>query len=245
MPEKEKLILCWSGGKDSTLALYELLQSSRYKVVGLLTTLASEYDRVSHHGVRAELLESQAKALGFPLEKLYFSTQATNLCQPDNPNEAMSVYEDLMRGTLLRYKNKGVFSVAFGDIFLEPLRAYRENNLAKIGMKGVFPLWKRDTKELMQTFIRLGFRAILTCVDGPKLGEKFAGRHLDSQFLQDLPADVDPCGENGEYHSFVYDGPMFNHPVRLQLGEIVPRDTRFFADLVHEIQFCNLTLNPA
>jgi uncharacterized protein (TIGR00290 family) len=232
MPEKEKVVLSWSGGKDSAMALYELRRSERYEVVSLLTTVAAEYDRVSHHGVRAQLLEIQAVAVGLPLQKLCISTQSKNPCRTDSNDGVMHEYERLMTETMVGYKAAGVTHVAFGDIFLQNLRAYREDNLARVGMKGIFPIWQRDTAELVQTFLDLGFKAYLTCVDANKLGKSFAGRALDGQFIHDLPADVDPCGEHGEYHSFVFDGPIFQKPVGVRVGEVVLRDVRYFADLL-------------
>ena len=229
---KERVVLSWSGGKDSAMALYELRRSGRYEVVALLTTLAEEYNRVSHHGVRAELLERQAEALGLPLHKLYISTRSAETCQPASDGAVMQAYEELMTRTMLEYKSAGVRTVAFGDIFLQRLREYREANLAKVGMTGLFPIWRRDTSELVRTFISLGFKAYLTCVDGQKLGEAFAGRSIDDDLLRDLPADVDPCGEYGEYHSFVYDGPLFPQPVAVTVGDVVLRDVRYFTDLL-------------
>jgi uncharacterized protein (TIGR00290 family) len=231
MAEKEKVVLSWSGGKDSALALYELHRTGRFEVVSLLTTLSQEYDRVSHHGVRSELLEHQAVALGIPLEKLYISVESSDPCRTDD-SRVMHQYEELMDQTMLRFQAKGINTVAFGDIFLLQLRAYREAKLGQRGMKALFPLWQRDTNELVQSFVALGFKAYLACVDGSKLGEPFAGRPLDLQFLHDLPAGVDPCGENGEYHSFVYDGPLFQKPVPVKVGSVVLRDSRYFADLL-------------
>ena len=218
----ERVALSWSGGKDSAMALYELRGSGGYEVVALLTTVAREFERVSHHGVRVELLEQQAAAVGVPLHKLYLP--------PDRcTNEE---YEALMERTMLDFCARGIRTVAFGDIFLADLRAYRERNLAKVGMRGLFPIWHRDTAELVRTFISLGFRAHLACVDGAKLGREFAGRAIDATLLRDLPPEVDPCGENGEFHSFVYDGPIFHRPVGVTVGEVVARDSRYFADLV-------------
>ncbi len=219
---KEKVVLAWSGGKDSAMALHALLASNRYEVVSLLTTVAKQYERISHHGVRVELLERQAAALGIRLHKLYLHQD----------NCSMEDYEAVMKKAMLEYKEKNVLTVAFGDIFLQDLREYRERNLAKVGMKGIFPIWRRDTTEIVQTFIALGFKAYLTCVDGEKLGEEFAGRPIDADLIRDLPDGVDPCGENGEFHSYVYDGPLFQHPVGVSVGKIVLRDVRYFADLV-------------
>lgn len=219
---KEKVVMAWSGGKDSAMALHSLLESGRYEVVSLLTTVSRQYERISHHGVREELLEQQAAALGIPLHKLYLHQDHCS----------MEDYEAVMEKAMLEYKGKNVLTVAFGDIFLQDLREYRERNLAKVGMRGIFPIWRRDTKELVRTFITLGFKAYLTCVDGQKLGESFAGRPIDEALIRDLPDGVDPCGENGEFHSYVYDGPIFRRPVEVRVGEVVLRDTRYFADLM-------------
>jgi uncharacterized protein (TIGR00290 family) len=219
---KEKVVLAWSGGKDSAMALYALLRSGRYDVVSLLTTICEQYGRISHHGVRVELLKQQAAALGISLHELYLP----------QINCSMEDYEAAMEKMMLEYKEKGILTVAFGDIFLQDLREYRERNLAKIGMTAIFPIWHRDTIEIVRTFLDLGFKAYLTCVDGEKLGRAFAGRPVDAELIRDLPDGVDPCGENGEFHSYVYDGPIFQRPVNLCIGEIVLRDVRYFADLV-------------
>ncbi|HEY7424488.1 MAG TPA: diphthine--ammonia ligase [Gemmataceae bacterium] len=232
MPEKEKVVLSWSGGKDSAMALYELRRSQGYEVVSLLTTVAAEYDRVSHHGVRTQLLEAQAAAVGLPLQKLSISTRSAHPCRTAGNDDVMGEYERLMTEMMLRCKAAGARAVAFGDIFLQDLRAYRERNLTSVGMKALFPIWQRDTAELVQTFLDLGFKAYLSCVDAEKLGAAFAGRALDRHFVCHLPAGVDPCGERGEYHSFVFDGPIFHQPVRVRVGEVVLRDVRFFADLL-------------
>jgi uncharacterized protein (TIGR00290 family) len=219
---KEKVVLAWSGGKDSAMALHALLTKGQYEIVSLLTTVSEQYERISHHGVRVELLEQQAAALGIHLHKLYLRQDHCN-------NEE---YEAVMEKVTLEYKEKGVLTVAFGDIFLQDLREYRERNLEKVGAKAIFPNWHRGTTEIFRAFIDLGFKAYLTCVDGEKLGEEFAGRPIDSDLIRDLPDRVDPCGENGEYHSFVYDGPIFRRPVDLSIGQVVLRDVRYFADLV-------------
>ena len=219
---KEKVVLAWSGGKDSAMALHALLKSNRYEIVSLLTTVSRQYERISHHGVRVELLEQQAAALGIHLYKLY-------LHQANCSNED---YEAAMKKVMLEYKEKDVLTVAFGDVFLQDLREYREHNLAKVEMKAIFPIWHRDTTEIVRTFIGLGFKAYLTCVDGEKLGVEFAGRPIDADLIRDLPDEVDPCGENGEFHSYVYDGPIFQRPVDLSVGEVVLRDVRYFADLI-------------
>ncbi|MFW5925252.1 MAG: ATP-binding protein [Myxococcota bacterium] len=215
------VVLSWSGGKDSAMALHVLRGDPRYEVVSLLTTVAGEYQRISHHGVRLELLEEQAEAVGVPLHVLELPPQPTN-----------AVYEQAMEEAMRHFLSRGVRTVAFGDLFLEDLRRYRESNLARVDMHGLFPLWGRDTTAMIHEFVDLGFRAHLVCVDGQKLTRGFAGRPLDGSLLADLPEDVDPCGENGEYHSFVHDGPVFTHPVPVRVGEIVSRDVRHFADLV-------------
>jgi len=218
----EKIIFTWSGGKDSAMALYKLQQTHRYEVSALLTTLTEGYGRISMHGVRKVLLEKQADSLGLPLEKLFISKNASN-----------EEYESKMQEALIKYRVTGVFSVVFGDIFLEDLRKYREDNLSKINMKGIFPLWKSDTTELAHTFINLSFKAVVVCVDSNVLDKKFVGRVFDEKFLSELPATVDPCGENGEFHSFVYDGPMFRERIAFTMGDIVLRDKRFYySDLI-------------
>lgn len=204
------------------MALHELKKNAGYEVAALLTTLTENYDRVSMHGVRRELLEAQAVSLGIPLEKVFISSHSSN-----------EDYESGIRAVLERYMAEGVTSVAFGDIFLEELRKYREDNLAKIGMKGIFPLWKRRTSDLARDFIHAGFRAVITCVDSEFLDKRFAGREFDETFLSELPSGVDPCGENGEFHSFVYDGPVFENRIRHARGEMVLRDQRFwYLDLI-------------
>lgn len=218
----EKVLIAWSGGKDSARALHEILASGRYEIAALLTTVTEDYDRISMHGVRRILLERQAESLGLPLEQVMIPRQASN-----------EIYEARMADTLKRYKAAGVASVVFGDIFLEDLKEYREKNLAGLGMKGIFPLWKKDTVELMRSFIELGFNAVTVCVDTQALHRRFVGRELDEAFVSDLPAIVDPCGENGEYHSFVYGGPLFRTSIAHTLGEVVLRDDRFcYCDLM-------------
>ncbi|HUV52946.1 MAG TPA: diphthine--ammonia ligase [Dehalococcoidia bacterium] len=218
----EKVLFTWSGGKDSAMALYELQREKRYEVAALLTTVTEDYDRISMHGVRHVLLQQQATSLGYPLEIVYLSKNSSN-----------EEYEARLKEKLSQYKARGISFVVFGDIFLEDLRKYRENNLAQVGMKGVFPIWKRDTRELAHTFINLGFKAIITCVDSNALDKRFVGRAYDEQFLSELPASIDPCGENGEFHSFVYDGPIFHKRIKYRKGRVVLRDNRFyFCDLV-------------
>jgi uncharacterized protein (TIGR00290 family) len=218
------ILVSWSGGKDSALALWELLCAEEWEVVGLLTTVADEYRRVSHHGVREELLDDQAAALDLPLDKLRIPMHG-GPCTNEQ-------YEQLVGDKLAEYVRRGVRHVAHGDLFLADLRAYRERNLAKLDMQGVFPLWGRDTRRIVEQFEDLGFAAIVCCVEGTKLDASFAGRPLDRRLLADLPADVDPAGENGEYHSFVWNGPMFRRPVSCEVGPAVTRDGRHYVDLI-------------
>jgi len=218
----EKVLFTWSSGKDSAMALYELQRTGEYEIVALLTTVTEDYGRVSMHGVRRMLLEEQAESVGIPLETVLIGKDAST-----------DEYESKMRETLFRYQRQGVTSVAFGDVFLEDLRRYREENLSKIGMDGLFPIWDRDTAELARTFIDLGFKAVVTCVDSNALDKAFVGREFDDRFLADLPSTVDPCGENGEFHSFVYAGPIFRKPIAHEKGEIVMRANRFhFCDVI-------------
>ncbi len=217
----EKVILSWSGGKDSAMALYEIRRRQDYEVVTLLTTLTEGYDRVSMHGVREVLLEQQARSLGLPLEQVIISKEASN-----------EEYEAKMQATLSKFQKLGISCVAFGDIFLAELRKYREDNLAKIGVKAIFPVWGRNTGELAKTFVNLGFKAVVTCVDSKVLDKAFAGRIIGASFLAELPSNIDPCGENGEFHSFAFDGPIFKKSISLTIGQIVLRDSFYFCDLL-------------
>ena len=219
---KEKVLIAWSGGKDSVLALDELQGRGRYEIAALLTTITQDYDRSSMHGVRRVLIERQAEALGIALEKVCISKEAT--CEE---------YESKMREVLERYLVFGVSSVVFGDIFLEDVRKYREDNLSKMGMRGIFPIWKADTTELACRFIDSGYKAVVTCVDTSLLDRIFVGSSYDEQFLSELPVGVDPCGENGEFHSFVYDGPIFGKRILHKRGEVVSRGGHFcYCDLI-------------
>jgi uncharacterized protein (TIGR00290 family) len=219
---KNRLLFGWSGGKDSALALYELKKQPDIEIAALLTTVTEGYDRISMHGVRRALLARQAEAIGFPLDEVLIPQQCSN-----------EVYEQRMKQTLEKYKDEGIMAAAFGDLFLEDIRAYREDRMAKIGMKAVFPLWGMNTSDLARRFIQLGFRAILVCVDTQVLSQKFAGREYDMSLLNDLPKEVDPCAENGEFHTFVYDGPIFALQVPVKRGETQLRDNRFcFCDLL-------------
>ncbi len=209
---KEKIIFNWSGGKDSAFGLYKMLQTQQYDIMCLLTSISEQYQRISMHGVRVDVLEAQAESIGLPLIKMQI---------PEMPT--MEVYEKVMTTTLTDLKTKGATASAFGDIFLEDLRKYREAKLSELNLKGVFPLWKIPTDKLIREFIHLGFKTITTCVSERYLDKSFAGRIIDDDFLRDLPDNVDPCGENGEFHTFVFDGPIFNNPIPFDKGEIVYR----------------------
>ena len=187
----------------------------------MLTTVTEGHERISIHGVRRELLRRQAESLRLPLHEVLIPPQCVN-----------PIYETRMEEALRMHLAQGVRKVAFGDIFLQDLRIYRENNLARLGMEALFPLWKRDTRELISAFHKTGFRAISVCIDGKLLDSSFAGRGLDESFFRDLPMGVDPCGENGEFHTFVFDGPIFHRPIPFTVGETVQRDSFFFCDLL-------------
>jgi uncharacterized protein (TIGR00290 family) len=211
-PSKEKVIFNWSGGKDSTLCLHKLLLTEQYDIMCLLTSVSEPYQRVSMHGVRVDLLEQQARNIGLPLVKLEI---------PEMPT--MEAYEQVMSVCLKDLKDRGATGSVFGDIFLDDLRQYRENKLAELDLKGIFPLWKCPTDKLIREFIDLGFKTIVTCVNEKYLDKSFAGRVIDHDFLKDLPQAVDPCGENGEFHTFVFDGPIFDKAISFSIGDVVHR----------------------
>ena len=202
----------WSGGKDSALCLHRIKQNPSFKINALLTSVNAAHNRISMHGVRRELLEAQAAALDLPLHTLEL---------PEMPG--MTEYESIMTEKLNAFKTLGYTHSVFGDIFLEDLRAYREIKLEAIGLQAVFPLWNIPTHQLMEEFLDLGFKAIIVCVNDRYLDKSFCGRLIDGSFVRDLPPGVDVCGENGEYHSFVFDGPVFKYPVTFTKGEIVRR----------------------
>jgi uncharacterized protein (TIGR00290 family) len=221
MPKPEPILLCWSGGKDSAMTLHALLQQQQFRVTAVLTTVTEGYDRISMHGVRRELLLQQVESLGLSLHEVRIPPQCVN-----------PIYEARMEHALRIFYGQGVRKVAFGDIFLEDLRAYREKNLARIGMTALFPIWKRDTRELIRFFHAQHFRAIAACIDPKVLAPSFAGRELDDSFFHDLPPNADPCGENGEFHTFVFDGPVFRWPIPVRIGEVVHHDGFVFCDLL-------------
>jgi uncharacterized protein (TIGR00290 family) len=217
------VLMSWSGGKDSCVALHDIKAEQKYRVAALLTTVTRDYDRISMHGVRCALLEKQAASLGLPLHQVFISKNATN-----------EEYERKIGEAFADYRDRGIDTVIFGDLFLEDIRAYREQFLARHNMRGLFPVWKRDTSAFIREFIDLNFRAVVTCVDSRVLDRSFAGRLIDESFLSTLPAQVDPCGENGEFHSFVFDGPGFSAPVKFSLGDTVLRESFWFRDLLPE-----------
>jgi uncharacterized protein (TIGR00290 family) len=212
----EPVLLSWSGGKDSALALHALRQTPGVEVAGLLTTVTEEYDRISMHGVRRILLERQAEATGLPLHIVSIPPECSN-----------EIYEQRMAAALTPLRQGGIRRVAFGDLFLEDIRAYRVGKLAAAGMEALFPVWGRDTAELAREFIAQGFGAVLVCVDTAALDASFAGRAFDDALLRDLPPAVDPCGERGEFHTFVHAGPIFRQPVNFRTGVQETRMERF------------------
>lgn len=209
---KPKAIFNWSSGKDSALALYKILKEDQFEITSLLTSINQEFQRISMHGVPVSLLEKQAESLGFPLIKMEI---------PKEPS--MEEYQQIMSETMSKIKSQGVTHSIFGDIFLEDLRTYREEQLQSIGMKAVFPLWKQNTSDLIHEFLDLGFKTIVTCVNETYLDKSFAGRIIDEDFIKDLPENVDPCGENGEFHTFTFDGPIFKNPIKFEIGDTVKK----------------------
>jgi len=215
------IVLSWSGGKDCTLALYYLKQQAIFEVAYLLTTITETYQRISMHGVRYELLEQQAAALEIPLITVPIPPYCTN-----------EEYENRMLQVLSRLKKVGIETYGFGDIFLTDVREYRENQLRRLDLKAIFPLWGISSAYLARQFTVLGFKAVLTCVDTLQLDASCAGSEYDRKLLRKIPPKIDPCGENGEFHTFVYDGPIFTHPLKIRKGEQVMRENRFcFCDL--------------
>jgi uncharacterized protein (TIGR00290 family) len=213
--------LSWSGGKDSSLALRALRAGSGTAPSALITTVTADYRRISMHGVRRDLLSRQAQAAGLALVEVEIPAQCTN-----------EVYEQRMGQVLAHPPLRDAEAIAFGDLFLADVRAYREERLAQIGKRAVFPLWGRDTAELATEFIAAGFEAVLVCVDPTKLDGAFAGRHFDAHLLADLPPGVDPCGENGEFHTFVHAGPIFSDPIACEIGETVERGGFVFSNVL-------------
>lgn len=205
----KKALLSWSGGKDAALALSSIQKRQEYEIVALLTILTEDDKRVSMHGVRKQLLDTQASMLNLPIEYVYLPTSASN-----------ELYENRMEETLSRYLNQGVDTVIFGDLFVEEIRQYRENQLSQVGMKAAFPLWNKSQKDLIKQFLNEGFQAVTVCIDTNALSQAFLGKNLDESFFSNLPDSIDICGEHGEYHTFVYDCPLFKQPISLQKGKI-------------------------
>jgi uncharacterized protein (TIGR00290 family) len=213
--------LSWSGGKDSALALWVLREEMGVEPAALLTTITEDYDRVSMHGVRSELVRAQAAAAGVPLVEVGIPAACVN-----------EVYEQRLRSALDSPPLAGLPAMAFADLFLEEIRAYREARLAPVGREAVFPLWGRDTAALAARFVEAGFEATICCLDPQRLDPSFAGRRFDRSLLADLPASVDPCGENGEFHTFVHAGPIFAAPIAVEVGEMQTREGFVFTDLL-------------
>lgn len=205
------------------MALYELMRGGEFRVAALLTTVTRDYDRISMHGVRTKLLERQAESLGIPLHQVLISKGANN-----------AEYESQFEAALAAYKQQGIDTVGFGDLFLEDIKLWRDQFLAQLGMAGLYPVWKRDTTRAIRDFIAQGFRTVIVCVDPKQLDSRFAGRMIDQELISELPPGCDPCGENGEFHTFVFDGPIFREPVRFTPGEVVCRDGFWFNDLISD-----------
>ena len=204
----KKAYFNWSSGKDSALALYKILQQKDYQIQKLITNVNQDFQRVSMHGLHENLLDAQVESIGITLEKIYFPADVT-----------MDLYNQKMQEKTAELKSLGLNHAVFGDIFLEDLRKYRDSKLTEVGIIGVYPLWKKDTKELLREFLELGFKSITVCVNAKKLGKEFVGRIIDEDFINDLPNDVDVCGENGEFHTFCFDGPIFNKPIEFEIGD--------------------------
>lgn len=218
---KRKTLLSWSTGKDSAWALHVLQQTQDVEVVGLFCTVNKEFNRVAMHAVRVELLRQQAKSVGLPLHIIEIPNPCSN-----------GEYDDAMTSFIGDAKTETIECFAFGDLFLEDVRRYREDRLKATGITPIFPIWGIPTKELSKKMVSSGLKALITCVDPKRLTKEFAGREYNESFLNDIPAGVDPCGENGEFHSFAFEGPMFQNPIEIKLGEIVHRDGFVFADIL-------------
>lgn len=231
---KSKAIFNWSGGKDSSLALYHILKEGNFDISALMTTVNSKFDRISMHGVRKELLYEQGKSIGLPIKEIRL---------PEMPT--MSEYDETMKNVLSDLIKDGITHSIFGDIFLEDLKKYREDRLAEVGLKGHFPLWKRDTTELVHEFIDLGFKTVVVCTKAELLDESFTGRIIDKDFLKDLPKNVDPCGENGEFHTFTFGGPIFKYPIEYTLGEKVFKEYKAPKNKEDSCYSADVKKNPA
>jgi uncharacterized protein (TIGR00290 family) len=209
----------WSSGKDSALALYKILKNPDYNLDLLVTTINKDFNRVSMHGLRESLLHKQVQSINIPLQTIAFPADVT-----------MDSYAEIMKNAMNSLVEKEYSHAIFGDIFLEDLKAYRDSKLAEVNIKGVYPLWKKDTTALLKEFLDLGFKAITVCVNAKLLGKEFVGRIIDEDFIKDLPSNVDVCGENGEFHTFVFDGPIFKNKVDFKIGEKVLRSYTLHSD---------------
>jgi len=225
----KKTLLSWSSGKDSAWALYKLQQDPEIDLVGLFSTVNSEFSRVAMHATRIQLLHQQAENTGLPIEIIELPYPCTN-----------DEYENRMNSFISKARKSNIECIAFGDLFLEEVRNYREEKLQGTGIKPVFPVWGIPTDTLSREMVSSGLKSIITCVDPKQIPKEFAGRFYDEAFLNDLPDGVDPCGEKGEFHSFVFDGPMFEKPVNISLGDIVHRDGFVFADIQNKKSRSNL-----
>lgn len=217
---QDRVIISWSGGKDSALALQKLQAEGKYQIAGFITTCTEGFRRISMHGVRCSMLNRQCRAIGIPVQKVFIPKNCDN-----------STYESIMRDALASWKAKGVNTVAFGDLFLTEIRDYRNRLVSSMGMKAIYPIWGRDTAEMAKQFLSLGFQATIVCADKRKLSIDSAGKRYDASFLESLPESVDPCGENGEFHTFVHDGPIFNEPLKCKKASVIHRDHWYYADL--------------
>ncbi|HOS84095.1 MAG TPA: adenine nucleotide alpha hydrolase [Bacteroidales bacterium] len=232
------VLFCWSSGKDSAMALHILQESNEYEIRALLTTVYKPYSRISMHGIHEDLLRKQVQHLGIPLRIVYMN-DASNM-----------EYENTMHKTLLEFKQQGIDTVAFGDIFLEDLREYREQQLQKVDMKALFPLWKKNTLELSQYFTNHGFKSIVCCVNDAELTEHHVGVNYNSNFVSQLPSSVDPCGEHGEFHTFCYDGPIFTSPVPIVTKDICYKPleknscTMPYESKTKGFWYCNIEYHP-
>ncbi len=233
MSQKPKTYFNWSSGKDSALALYQLQQRGHHHIDRLLTTMNQHYNRVSMHGLRREVLEAQTASIGIPLDVIEV---------PEKPS--MEAYNSLMETKTKELVSEGYTHAAFGDIFLEDLKQYREKMLATHNIQCIFPIWKRDTRELFMEFLELGFKTVIVCINNSKLDESFLGAELNEALLNKLPADVDPCGENGEFHTFCFDGPIFDYPIDFEIGDSVFRTYDDPSDKENSIRFgfCDILL---
>jgi uncharacterized protein (TIGR00290 family) len=218
---KEKVLVSWSTGKDSAYALHHIRQTNQYEVVGLLSTITEEYNRVAMHATRYELLEKQAEQVGLPLYPVFIPSTCSN-----------DIYELRMDIALRRAIKEGITHIIFGDLFLEDIRKYRESRFAKTNIMPLFPLWGINTLCLAKEMINAGIKAVITCVDPKKLDSSFAGRQFNEELIGDLPKGIDPCGENGEFHTFVYDGPMFSKSLPISIGTVVERNGYIFRDIM-------------